>query len=513
MLNAPTRMLPTPSRTITPRKAAWAVGCIALMLAGCGGSDSAETPSPTPSPTPQPQIAAPANFKVTAAYGGVESLLWNATPGATRYELYADPDGQGPLPEAKLDDYSNSSPRGFNYAQSDSGGYVGSLVNTYAEPSARLNATYRLRGCDATGCGAFTDPQVFDIIQGTSHGFAAGYSPLRTHSDASRLNPVASQDGLTLAIRAQSTGTNTTVLVFTRSSKAQPWVQQAALRATDYAVDKFALSPDGGTLAVRAMKQITVTQGTRVVTDAVHVYQRSGSAWTQQARLDTANAPSGCPQPCQAELAEHMELAAGGNLLAISAQIPAANGGAGSSSAVFTYTRTGATWAPQASLNAEGPVIVGMALSGDGKTLAVTARDVLQPAAPSSVLVLAENGNGAWAVQGRIPATLAVHMPAISGGPQYGSMALSSDGSTLAVNASNLQNPQQCGGAAATSTWGISLYARGNGTWQHQGQAVIADGLPTGWATWAPWALASDGNAVVYGGSMFVRTGGSWVCS
>ena len=90
---------------------------------------------------------------------------------------------------------------------------------------------------------------------------------------------------------------------------------------------------------------------------------------------DAAGAPAGCPQPCQAEIADHMALSTDGNLLAVSAVIPAAGsgGGASASSAVFTYARTGTTWAPQAALNAEGTFIASLALSGDGSTLAVGA--------------------------------------------------------------------------------------------------------------------------------------------
>ena len=58
----------------------------------------------------------------------------------------------------------------------------------------------------------------------------------------------------------------------------------------------------------------------------------------------------------------------------------------------------------------------------------------LPPATPL-VLVFSQNGGGAWTQQGRIPATLSIYSPPISGGPEYGAMALSSDGSTLAVGA------------------------------------------------------------------------------
>ena len=74
------------------RSLALAAGFIALGLAGCGGG-SGNAPF-------QATIPAPSNFRLTfdtPTYGMWTPVFrWNATPGATRYELYADPDAGGP---------------------------------------------------------------------------------------------------------------------------------------------------------------------------------------------------------------------------------------------------------------------------------------------------------------------------------------------------------------------------------------------------------------------------------
>lgn len=498
-----TQRFPGLSRAMGPLRTAWVLGCTTMALVGCGGGSDDTTPPPPPTAP----AAAPANFAITAEYGSPQ-FHWSPTPGATRYELYEDPDGQGPLPEAKVDDYNETSRAGFRYQQDTSQNFVGALANTPV--SAHLNAIYRLRACNAGGCGGFTDATPFDIAKGVSYEFPSGRAPLLTSASAYGRYALVSRDGLTLALRGASLGATTTTLVFARSSTSQPWQQQASLQSGTYFVDQMRLSADGGTLAVRSMKQVWGDLGSRVVADAVYLYQRSAGVWSQQARLDAADAPAGCPQPCQAEIADHMALSTDGSLLAVSAVIPAAGGaGASPSSAVFTYARTGTTWAPQAALNAEGTFIASLALSGDGSTLAVTDRDLLRTSPTPLVLVFAQNGGGAWSQQGRIPATLSAYSPPISGGPEYGAMALSSDGSTLAVNTANMAGQAVCGTAVSgsTDTQRIALLSRASGTWQQQGQVVVPRTQP-----WMPWALASDGNALFFGGAMFTRSGGVWPC-
>ncbi len=412
-----------------------------------------------------------------------------------------DPDSTGPLAETQSD------PQRFSYSLASDGSRVTGSFSTYVNFPEALNASYRLRACNAAGCGNFTDSKAFDITKGISYEFPSGFAPLVQSPNAYRPTGMLSKDALTLALPAASS--RTTMLVFARSGKNQPWQQQASLQSGNYYALQSVLSANGNTLAVRSMKQISTSMGTRVVTDAVYMYQRSGSgAWNELARLDTTTAPSTCTQPCQAEIADHMALSADGNLLAVSAVI---SSGTTSSSAVFTYTRAGTAWAPQTSLNAEGTSIASMALSADGSTLAVTDRDLLQTAATPLVLVFSQDGSGAWSQRGRIPATLYTYIPTFSGGREYGSMVFSSDGNTLAVNTAKVPGQVACGTPAGYSgeTQRIALYSRSNDTWSLQGQAVSA-------GTSQPltlWALANDGSALIYGSTLFTRNNGTWACN
>lgn len=469
------------------------LGVAALVLTGCGGgSDSESTP---PAPTPSAP-AAPENFTV----GSSLDFSWTPTATATRYELFVDPDGSGPLAETQRD------PQRFSYSLASDGSRVTGSFGAYVNFPEALNASYRLRACNAAGCGSFSDTKAFDITKGISHEFPSGSVPLVQYASAYLSTGMLSKDALTLVLTGASYGSNTTMLVFARSGKNQPWLQQASLQSGAYYVGGAVLSADGNTLAVRSMKQISTSTGTRVVTDAVYMYRRNGSTWNEQARLDTSTAPSTCAQPCQAEIADHMALSADGNLLTVSAVI---SSGTTSSSAVFTYTRTGTSWAPQTSLNTEGTFIASMALSADGSTLAVTDRDLLQTATTPVVIVFAHDGNGAWSQQSRIPATLYTYTPPLSGGRAYGSMVFSSDGNTLAVNTAKVPGQVACDAPATYSgeTQRIALYSRSSDTWTLQGQAVSAAQPLT------PWAFANDGSALIYGNTLFTRSNGTWACN
>lgn len=489
-------------------RTALALGCSTLALMGCGGGSDGTPPSST--------LAAPTSFLVD----GLGTFEWSATPGATRYELYVDPDGAGPLPEARADDYNQMSGTGFQYLQVGIQGFAGALYGsgTATSMAASLNSSYRLRACDASGCGAFTAAKAYDIANGISHEFASGRVPLRS-SQGLDGNPRLSRDGLTLAIRAPSTGADSAVYVFTRTSSAQPWQLHAQLRSgkSNFG-QQIALSADGSTLAVQALEPSS--SDVNFSNGVVYLYQRSGSTWSQQASFAPPSAPSACPQPCRADITGHLALSADGNLLAASAGF-STSAGSGSTSigAVVTYTRTGANWTQQASLETGGRWVSSLALSSDGNTLAVNegAWDTMH--GQSSVVtttpfvrVFARQDNGTWSQQARIPAGI-VNATDVAGS-RYSTLALSSDGDTLAVHALNVPGHQtpaldikaadlSCGGIAADA-WYIALYARNGGTWQRQ--TAISRGLA------GHWALASDGKALFYGDALFTRSGGIWSC-
>lgn len=466
-------------------------------MAGCGGGSN-DTAQP-PAPSPEPSLAAPTNFKST----GFITFSWDTTPGATRYELHADPDGSGPLAEIKLSDYSEASRTGFGYrSNSEQTSLSGSVSGIDAlQLPAGINASYRLRACNASGCGDFASV-VPDIAKLNSHEFSSGYAPFVLNSPSSQ--STLSKDGLTLAMNHWSVAGDSTTYLFGRASKSQPWQQQARL-----SYGTSTLSADGTTLAV--VGQETPSSPPRTTKTVVYIYHRSDSTWSQQ-YLDTPSAPSACPQPCEVYGASRGPmLSADGNLLVVplnfSSRRPALDGGDTSIGAVATYVRNGAAWSPQALLETGGKRVEALALSGDGKTLVVNQGGhnlhYPDPQAPHAV-VFTQQGNGTWSQQARIPVDLSfvVDISGIS----YSSMKLSDDGNTLAVSAWTWGSPAgiefSCG--PKKDAMYIALFARNGTAWQPQ--AAISRGRDY------PWALARDGNALFYDGELFTRSNGTWAC-
>jgi len=477
-----------------------ALGALLGALAGCGGGSS-DTPPPS-------TLAAPANFSVNFAY--LEYFQWSATPGATRYELHADPDGSGPLGEVKLSDYNDTSRTGFQYQSYDAQTFTGNVAGTdVLSLTARLNTTYRLRACDANGCGDFTAPRSLDVVNSISHEFPSGRTALHPSTPFK-----LSKDGLTLAFAIPRADADSAAYVFGRASSTQPWQQQAVLRTgRAYFADRIALSADGATLAVQAREP--ASSASDDTQNVVYIYQRNGSDWLQQGALAAPSAPSTCPQPCRATGLD-LALSAEGNLLATSLMFATPAGvGFTSIGAVATYARTGAIWSPQALLETGGKSAELMALSSDGKTLAVNQgafyRDAQQTQTTPLALVFTQQDNGTWSQQARIPVGI-VYVVDIAAG-SYSTMKLSSDGNTLAVLARNApgNQPPELDVLATDLSCGpmvggmyMALFARNGTTWQRQ--AAISRGYSTS------WALASDGNGLFYGNSVFSRSNGAWAC-
>lgn len=471
---------------MNPLRTALALGCSALALIGCGGgSDDAAQP-------PTPSLTAPANFTFEV------NFRWTATPGATRYELHVDPDGPGPLPEAKAVDASNDNWMGFRYQSMDSLAFTGTFYDAsiaVLDLATRINATYRLRACDANGCGTFTAP----IVNEPSYEFPSGRVPI-FHS--------LSKDGRTLAIGQPSADADSTVSVFTRNSSAHPWQQHAVLRSgnAQFGVN-LALSDDGNTLAVGEFvppKDDPASYGTRF-----YIYQRSGSTWNQQASLAPRNIPSDCQQPC-AMSGLRLALSADGSLLAGSitffSQTTRRYMGA-----VVIYARNGATWSQQALLETGDTFVELMALARDGKTLAVNQGATRRGGGtPSFALVFTQQSNGTWNQQARIPVDITYFVDIAAGA--YSDMKLSDDGNTLAVLTSNGSEDRaihaadlSCGSLSKDGYY-MALFTRNGTAWQRQ--AAISRGYDSS----SSWALARDGNALLYKNSLFTRSNGAWAC-
>ncbi len=294
-----------------------------------------------------------------------------------------------------------------------------------------------------------------------------------------------STDGSTLAVGAMREGSNATgidgdqanesaldsgaVYVFTRVGAT--WSQQAYVKASNTnAGDRFgssiALSADGSTLAVGSVAESSNATGINgdqannatTLAGAVYIFARTLGVWSQQAYLKASNTGAGD------SFGYAVALAADGSTLAVGAygERSGATGIDGNqadnsayySGAAYIFTRLGTAWSQQAYIKAstaeyEDYFAGAIALSADGATLAVGAsgEDSNASGIGGDQTNNATSGAGAvyvftrtlsvWSQQAYIKAS-----NPDSGDVFGGVLALSGDGSTLAVS-----TPNECSSA------------------------------------------------------------------
>jgi FG-GAP repeat len=177
------------------------------------------------------------------------------------------------------------------------------------------------------------------------------------------------------------------------------WSQQSRLQSLnvengDSIGCSISISEDGNTVLVGAFDEDSLLRGIEppnegsndarsdVSTGAAYVFVRNGTTWTQQAFIKATNTR------LNDQFGWALSLSRDGNTLAVGSHFED-SGSSGlngnqedasseDSGAVYVYARTGATWAPVSYVKASTPrpaaeFGVSLALSGDGKTLAVGA--------------------------------------------------------------------------------------------------------------------------------------------
>jgi len=255
------------------------------------------------------------------------------------------------------------------------------------------------------------------------------------------------------------------VYVFTRRDAT--WTQQAYIKASNTGEaekgdeigdgDQFgfslALSNDGNTLAAGAIAEDSAGQNqddnSLQSAGAVYVFNRSGSAWSQQAYVKPSNPGTGDL------LGYSVSLTADGNMLAVgSFDEDGPDDRSNGTGAVYVYLRNGTAWTQQAYLRASNAepgdsLGVSVAISFDGNTIVsgaldedcfctginqrdaqgnlAGANDRASDTSAGAVYVFSRNGN-TWIQQAYIKAS--------NTGKEdwFGSrLALSGDGNTIVV--------------------------------------------------------------------------------
>ena len=523
---------------------------LTLGLAACGGGGGGGGTAPT-APSLALTLQATKTFRFT----------WTDVTGETEYRLLEDPDGTS----------------GFTQVVS-----LAADATTHeliAFLPARINARYLLQACNSAGC---SDSLPVTVSGGLVD--AVGYFKASNTNANDRFGDslALSADGTILAVGAVGEDSNATgvngpqsdnsaansgaVHVFSRSGAT--WSQQAYIKASntdvfDFFGEAVALSADGTTLVVGASGESSNATGvdgpqadnSAANSGAVYVFSRSGATWSQQTYVKASNTDAGD------RFGEAVALSADGATLAVGAVGEASNAtgidglqadnAATQSGAVYVFSRSGTTWSQQAyvkasNTDADDRFGISLALSADGATLAVgavgeasnaTGIDGLQAdnaATQSGAVYVFSRSGSAWAQQTYVKASNT------GAGDRFGiSLALSADGTTLAVGASDEDSSTTGinglqGDNAAIQSGAVYVFSRSRGAWSQQAYvkasntdvdddfgislALSADG-----ATLAVGARLEDSNALglngleadntaVNSGAVYVfsRSGAAW---
>ncbi|GFE59572.1 FG-GAP repeat protein [Geobacter sp. AOG2] len=289
-------------------------------------------------------------------------FTWTGGSGATEYRLLENPDGSS------------------GYTQVGAPAVTATSYDLAASLPGRINASYILRACNSDAC---TDSAPV-AVSGTLAAAVGYVKASNTRAQSFFGYSIAlSADGGTMAVGAIGESSGATgiggdqsdtsavgsgaVYVFTRSGLA--WSQQAYVKASNTGVsDNFgssiALSADGGTMAVGAVGESSSATGidgnqadnSAVGSGAVYVFTRSGAAWSQQAYVKASNTGAGDG------FGIGVALSGDGGTLAVGAAYEGssatgidgnqADNSASQSGAVYVFTRSGAAWSQQAYVKA-----------------------------------------------------------------------------------------------------------------------------------------------------------------
>jgi hypothetical protein len=272
------------------------------------------------------------------------------------------------------------------------------------------------------------------------------------------------------------------------------WIQQAKLVASDAAADDWFgvdVSIDGDTIIVGALRDDN--NGTENAGSA-YVFQRNGTAWTQQAKLTTSDTPA------SRQFGKAVSIS--GDTVIVGAWQDGAQGSY--AGAAYVFQRSGVVWTQQAKLTASDAASsdffgFDVAISGDTAVVGAIYDDDGASGAGSAYVFQREGVN--WPEQQKLTAS--------DIGDSFGN-AVALDGDTILIGSYT----KDVGGA---STAGAAyVFEKSAATWIEQ-QKLTASDADT--SDQFGWSVAINGDVVLVGaitigksgfGYTFSRTGATW---
>jgi len=181
-------------------------------------------------------------------------------------------------------------------------------------------------------------------------------------------------DDYTIAVGMGQTTTARGIHIWTSSDSGATWTSQANVLGTGVVGgDRFGtehnidLSDDGNTLIVGArMDDDTATDA-----GAVYVFTRSGTTWTQQAKLQASDAQA------SDAFGIHCRISGDGNYIAVGAPYEDGTSSGTSVGKVYIFYYNGSSWSQQAGFHANDPQSntqfgSAVAIDTDGNTVAIS---------------------------------------------------------------------------------------------------------------------------------------------
>jgi len=264
--------------------------------------------------------------------------------------------------------------------------------------------------------------------------------------------------------------------VFTRSGTA--WTQQAKLIASDGAAhDVFgeSVAVDGDTAVIGAR----LDDDNGVASGSAYVYIRSGTTWAQQAKLAAVDA---------AALDRFgFSVAVDGDTAVIGAHLDDDNGGA--SGSAYVFTRSGSAWTQQQKLTASDGAasdFFGISVAMDGDTAVIGASgDDDNGAGSGSAYVYIRSGT-TWAQQAKLAAS--------------DGTALDRFGASVAVDADTAVIGAHFDDVRGTDSGSAYVFIRSGTTWAQQAKLAAGDAAPV---DRFGFSVAVDGDTAMIGAFVF----------
>jgi len=295
--------------------------------------------------------------------------------------------------------------------------------------------------------------------------------------------------------------------VYVRSGST--WTQQAKLTASDAAAyDKFgvdvSLSEDGTYAVVGS--QYGGTGSGNDNHGAAYIFVRSGTSWSQQQKLTASDAYEG------AQFGYNVDINADGSYVAIGAPYDTLN----NLGAVYVFTRSSSTWSQQQKLTASNAGAIdglgfGCRISDDGDYIIACAPYEDTTASDVGMAYIFTRSGSTWSQQANFQHSDAQLEDRLGFGTD-----ISGDGNYAIFGA-----PWEDGGAGdpLTSAGAAYVFLRSGTSWAQQAKLTASDASSTAPASFGfPVSISTDGTYALVGTGYFwpataylyKRTGTSW---